>query len=98
MEESLTTARAAALDAIKRKKEAEQEEEIAIEKAEQAHEEAYTLQLLKSEIKKLLKVCEPVQHYNITIIIMYVTAPCNRHAVIHKCMLYYVAGRRNENH
>ena len=55
--ERLNRARAASIDADKRKREAEKEEKIANEKVDQAHKETYTLQLIKEDIEKLLKVC-----------------------------------------
>ena len=53
----MNRARAASTDADKRKREAEEEEKIANEKVDQAHKETYTLQLIKEDIDKLLKVC-----------------------------------------
>lgn len=57
LQESLDRACAASDNAVKRKREAEKEEKIANEKEDQAHKEAYTLQLIKEDIEKLLKVC-----------------------------------------
>ena len=53
-------ARTESLSADKKRREAEEKEKAACKEAEQAHDEAYALELAKNEIEKLLKVSEAI--------------------------------------
>ena len=60
MEQSLKRAREESFIADKKKREAEENEKAAHKEAEQAHELAFALQLVKSDIEKLLNVREAI--------------------------------------